>query len=141
MQRWTIARLFALAVLAGCGGGTAASAVNANDVTVMKSPWPHAVVAQPNAPPKILALWLSATRVSPGRDWLGRIATTTNVASLEIRTESFSFNATRVAFGQFTFDQHVLDIVPQYKRPYDLLIIARNAAGVTDERTIPIDLR
>ena len=109
-------------------------------VTVMPSPWPRAAVTAPNAPPRILALWLSSDRIVPGRDWSGRIATTTNVASVEVRTESFSFNATRVDYGQFVFRQHVLDIVPQYKRPYVLEVIARNAAGVETERDIPIAL-
>ena len=110
-------------------------------MTLAASPrWPAAVVAAPSAPPRILAVWLSSTQIVPGTDWLGRIATTTNVASLEVRTESFSFNATRVAFGQFVFRQHVLDIVPQYKRHYELTIIARNAAGVKDVRIVPIDL-
>ena len=40
-----------------------------------------------------------------------------------------------------SFDQHVLDIVPQYKRPYTLQVIARNAAGTQDARLIPIVLR
>lgn len=84
---------------------------------------------------------MNETSVAPGSEWTGRIATTTNVASVEIRTESFSFNATRVAFGQFAFDQHVLDIVPQYKRGYTLRVIARNAAGVQAVRLFPIVLR
>jgi hypothetical protein len=109
-------------------------------VTAMPNPWPKAIVAAPDAPPRIVALWLSSTNIAPGRDWSGRIATTTNVASVEVRTESFSFNATRVAFGQFVFRQHVLDIVPQYKRPYTLLVIARNAAGVQAVRQVPVDL-
>lgn len=109
-------------------------------VTVMPNPWPHAAVAAPDAPPRILALWLSSDRIAPGHDWSGRIATTTNVASVEVRTESFSFNATRVGYGQFVFRQHILDIVPQYKRPYVLAVIARNAAGVEAERDIPVTL-
>ncbi len=109
-------------------------------VTAVPARWPSAVIAAPNDPPHIVALQMNETSIFPGSEWTGRIATTTNVASLEIRTESFSFNATRIAFGQFIFDQHVLDIVPQYKRPYTLQVIARNAAGVQDARLIPIVL-
>jgi len=109
-------------------------------VTAPRSTWPAAVANANDAPPHILALWLNSTSISPGVEWRGRIATTTNVASLEIRTESFSFNATRIAYGQFVFDQHVLDIVPQYKRGYTLNVIARNSAGVEDARLIPIEL-
>jgi hypothetical protein len=110
-------------------------------VTQAPSPWPKAIPAAPGAAPRILAFWTNETSIAPGSDWFGRIATTTNVASVEIRTESFSFNATRTAFGQFTFDQHVLDIVPQYKRGYTLRVIARNTAGDQDTRSIPIELR
>ncbi len=140
MQRPIAAAMFAILALAGCAHGQEGTAVNPSSVTVMTSPWPHAVDAAPSAPPRILSLWLSSTQIVPGKDWSGRIATTTNVASLEVRTESFSFNAQRVAFGQFVFDQHVLDIVPQYKRPYTLLVIARNTAGVEDTRTVAIGL-
>jgi hypothetical protein len=107
-------------------------------LTAAQSPWPAAVPNAPNDPPRILAFATNETTIAPGTDWTGRIATTTNVASVEIRTESFSFNATRIAYGQFVFRQHVLDIVPQYKRAYTLHVIARNAAGVQDVRLIPI---
>jgi hypothetical protein len=105
------------------------------------APWPKAVPNAPNDPPRILAFQTNETTIAPGSEWTGRIATTTNVASVEIRTESFSFNATRIAYGQFVFSQNVLDIVPQYKRAYTLHVIARNAAGTQDVRLVPIVLR
>ncbi len=110
-------------------------------LTAAQTPWPAALPNAPNDAPRILAFETNETTIAPGTEWTGRIATTTNVASIEIRTESFSFNATRIAFGQFTFDQHVLDIVPQYKRAYTLRVIARNTSGVQDVRLIPILLR
>ncbi len=110
-------------------------------LTAAQPSWPAAVSNAPNDPPRILAFATNETAIAPGTEWTGRIATTTNVASVEIRTESFSFNATRIAYGQFVFSQHVLDIVPQYKRAYTLHVIARNAAGVQDVRLIPITLR
>jgi hypothetical protein len=128
-------------LLVGCEEPTRGTAVNPRLVTVAPARWPPALVTAANVPPRIVALLMNETSIAPGSDWTGRIATTTNVASLEIRTESFSFNATRTVFGQFSFDQHVLDIVPQYKRPYTLEIIARNAAGNEDIRLIPIELR
>lgn len=114
--------------------------LDAHAATTLRAPWPVAVANAPDAPPRILALWINSASITPGSQWFGRIATTTNVASVEIRTESFSFNATRTAFGQFVFLQHVLDIVPQYKRAYTLHVIARNAAGMEDARLIPITL-
>jgi hypothetical protein len=126
--------------LAACGR-PAGTKLSPHEVTAIRSAWPRAAIAAPGAPPRILALWMNETAIAPGTQWIGRIATTTNTASVEIRTESFSFNATRRAFGQFTFAQHVLDIVPQYKRGYTLLVIARNAAGEQDVALVPIELR
>jgi hypothetical protein len=128
-------------VFAGCEEPPVGTPVAPSAATMLRVPWPATIANAPAAPPHIIALWMNSTSIAPGMQWFGRIATTTNVASVEIRTESFSFNATRVAFGQFVFLQHVLDIVPQYKRPYTLQIIARNAAGVEDARLIPIRLR
>jgi len=135
--------LLALTLLAGCDNDDEypGPAVDPQSVLRSPSPWPSAQAAAPDAPPKILAIWLSSVDVVPGHDWYGRIATGTNVASVEIRTESFSFNATRTAFGEFEFRQHVLDIVPNYKRAYTLHVVARNTRGDMDVREIPITLR
>ncbi len=128
-------------IVAGCEDAPVGTPLDASAATTLSAPWPAAIANAPGASPHILALWMNSVSITPGSQWFGRIATTTNAASVEIRTESFSFNATRVAFGQFVFSQHVLDIVPQYKRPYTLQVIARNAAGVEDARLIPILLR
>jgi hypothetical protein len=141
MLRSCCALAVAILLLAGCEEAVRGTPVDPQAVTIAPARWPSAVVTASNDPPHIVALVMNETSIAPGSEWTGRIVTTTNVASLEIRTESFSFNATRTAFGQFSFDQHVLDIVPQYKRPYTLQIIARNTAGVTDARLIPIVLR
>jgi hypothetical protein len=124
----------------GCEEPPVGTPLDAQAATTLRAPWPTAIANAPDAPPRILALWMNTASIAPGSQWYGRIATTTNVASVEIRTESFSFNATRVAFGQFVFSQHVLDIVPQYKRRYTLQVIARNAPGAEDARLIPIVL-
>ena len=84
---------------------------------------------------------MNETRIPNGSDWKGRAITSTNVASVEIRTESFSFVAQRATFGAFWFSQHVLDMVPFYKRRYLLHIIARNAAGQRDEWLVPVEFR
>ena len=126
-------------MLAGCSGAPpAAQTLSARDVTRLPQPWPTALVAANGAPPRILAVYVNETAIANGDHWRGRIATSTNVASLEIRTESFSFTAQRSAFGEFTFDVHVLDLPPQYRRGYTLQIIARNAGGARDERYVPI---
>ena len=131
----------ALVALCACEETPAGTLVDAKAATIAPNPWPTPAVAPPDAPPRILALWLNETSIPSGSDWLGRAITTSNVASLEVRTESFSFVARRVAFGDFRFEQHVLDMVPYYKRDYLLQVIARNTAGQTDVRLVPIRFR
>lgn len=110
-------------------------------VVISPHPWPTPLALPPDAPPRILAVWMNEAVIPTGSDWFGRIVASTNTASLEIRTESFSFIATRTTFGDFTFRQHVLDMVPQYRRDYSLLIIARNSAGIEDRVVVPISFK
>ena len=130
-----------LLTLWGCEDAATGTFVGAKAVMTSPNPWPTPEVAAPNAPPKILALWMNETSIPSGSDWTGHAITTTNVASLEVRTESFSFVAQRTAFGDFRFRQHVLDMVPFYKRSYLLHVLARNTAGQIDERVVPIRFR
>ncbi len=127
--------------LAACSEPETGTPVGAAQVVKSPNPWPTPRLASPGAPPQILALWMNETSIPSGTDWYGRAITSTNVASLEVRTESFSFVAQRVTYGDFRFRQHVLDMVPFYKRPYTLHVIARNAAGDQDERLVRIDFR
>jgi cytochrome oxidase Cu insertion factor (SCO1/SenC/PrrC family) len=129
--------------LAGVDTGTLVDArgVDARAVVASPNPWPTPRITAPNAAPRILALWMNETSIPSGSNWYGRAITSTNVASLEIRTESFSFVAERPTFGNFRFSQHMLDMVPYYKRPYQLYVIARNAAGDRDEWLVPIEFR
>jgi hypothetical protein len=132
-------RIFLAAVigLAACAP-IAGTRVDPRTVEIEPHPWPSPQIAAGAAPPRILALWMNHTALPSGTDWRGRIVTTTNVASVEVRTESFSFVADRTRYGDFSFEQHVLDMVPQYKRSYALQVIARNAAGDRDERLVEI---
>ncbi|HEY1653498.1 MAG TPA: hypothetical protein VGF86_00115 [Candidatus Tumulicola sp.] len=84
---------------------------------------------------------MNETKIANGSDWRGRAITSTNVASLELRTESFSFVAQSHGFGDFRFDQRVLDMIPFYKRHFLLHVVARNAAGDKDEWLVPIEFR
>lgn len=135
MKRVALAGL--LAVLCGCG--TPAPRLDADAVSA--APLPAVRDASPDAPPRILAVRLSSLVVRPGDTWTGRIVTTSNVASLEIRSPSFTFNAPRSAFGRFAFSIRALVIPPIYRRAYTVAIVARNAAGRTDERDVTVDFR
>lgn len=137
-------RLVALSLVAlasACSVAPAGQRVDPARVVIEPSPWPTPQTLGPGAPPHILALWMNATVVRPGKPWFGRVVTSTNVASVEVRTESFSFVCRRTRFGNFRFSQTILDIVPQYRRRYTLRVIARNTAGERDEWLVPIAIR
>ncbi len=107
-------------------------------VNALPAPWPTASVAAANDAPRILAVHFSSLSVNVGDMWTGKIATTTNVASVEVRTESFTINVPRKSFGQFAFDVHILDLPPFLQRDYTLRVIARNANGQRDEENFPL---
>jgi hypothetical protein len=81
---------------------------------------------------------MNETTIRTGREWRGVIVTSTNVMSVEIRTESFTFVAQREHPGFFRFSQEVLDMVPEYRRRYTLSVIARNSSGAEDTWLVPI---
>jgi len=94
------------------------------------SPWPHAVLAAADALPRIINVWLSSSTIAPGSTLDGAIATTSNVASVEVRTAAFSINSSHVAPGQFRFHTRVLELPPLARlHTYTLDVIARNTAG------------
>ena len=102
---------------------------------------PRPQVAAPEAPPRILAAWFSSREVRRPGTWSGRIVTTTNVASVEVRTNLFTIDVPRKAFGRFAFTLNVFDVPPIFVRAYRLRVIARNAAGLAAEEDVPFRLR
>lgn len=105
-------------------------------------PWPPAPVAPPNASPRILRIWISTLTLEPG-SWLnGAILTTSNAASVEVRTAAFSINSTHVAPGMFRFHTLILELPPLARRhTYPLNIIARNAGGAEQIEVAPLTIK
>lgn len=104
-------------------------------------PPPPAPVASPNAPPHIVLVRLSATTIAPLQRFSGTITTSTNVASVEVKTEAFAYNVPRSTFGQFAFSYVMPELPPPARRHYLLVITARNAAGVAEVERVPILLK
>jgi hypothetical protein len=122
-----------VATLAGCIPSVSTQLDGAIVVSSARpTPWPQAQTAPTDAAPKIEKIWMSSLHLREGDSIYGAIATTTNVASVEVRTATFSINVPRRSFGQFTFRLNVLVFPPLLKHTYPLLIIARNTAGVED---------
>ncbi len=103
--------------------------------------WPLPVAAANAAPPKIQAMHFSSLDVRRGERWRGDFVTTSNVASLEVRSNLFSIDVPRTGFGRFAFELDVLDTPPIFVRGYDLRVIARNSAGREAEEDLPMRLR
>lgn len=99
-------------------------------------------MSAPAAPPRIVHIEYapSVTRGSRAR-FAGRIWTSSNVASVEVRTNLFSVNAAKQGVGTFSYDAAVYDLPPIFVRAYRLRVIARTTAGVQAEEDLPFRIR
>ena len=95
-------------------------------------------LAAPGDPPRIVSVWLSKTEFAPGERIAGRIVTTTNVASLEIRVEGYGRVIPRTDFGRFEGSVAVPKLPSFLRRAFTLQILARNAGGIAAKTTVPI---
>jgi hypothetical protein len=102
---------------------------------------PTPQTAKNSAPPRLLAMHFSSLDVTRGSTWSGTFVTTTNVASVEVRTNLFSIDVPRKAFGRFSFTLDVFDTPPIFVRSYRLRVLARNSAGVISEQDLPFRIR
>jgi hypothetical protein len=103
--------------------------------------WPAPPETASDAPPQILAAHFSSLDVKRGESWSGTFVTGTNAASIEVRTNLFSIDVPRTAFGRFSFDADVFDTPPIFVRPYRLRVIVRNTAGQETEEDLPFEIR
>ena len=135
-------RAIALSALVGAAGcASQPAAVPANVTIGAPAQLPVPPVAGNNAPPHILAMRFSSLDVTRGGTWAGQIVTGTNVASVEVRTNLFSIDVPRTAFGRFAYSLDVLDAPPIFVRAYRLRVLARNSAGVVAEEDLPFHIR
>jgi hypothetical protein len=129
------------AVPAAATGRLAASAqrvAGRNPDAVQSRTEAAVVLAAPHAPPRILAIALSATTVRGGETVVGQVRTTSNVASVEVRVQGFSTVMTRRSVGDFTLHYPVPMLPPWLHRTYPVVVIARNVDGVSETRTLEV---
>ncbi|HKU67281.1 MAG TPA: hypothetical protein VJP85_05870 [Candidatus Baltobacteraceae bacterium] len=134
----------AVAVLFACTLTACAShggAVPSNVAFGAARPLPAPAIEQSTAAPRILAMRFSGEEVHPGDTWSGTIVTSTNVASVEVRTNLFSIDVPRRTYGDFRFALRIYDVPPIFIRAYRLRVIARNAAGQSVEEDLPFRIR
>lgn len=83
----------------------------------------------------------SGDEVRRGQTWSAEIVTTTNVASVEVRSTFFSIDVPRSDYGRFAFRLRVYDAPPAFLRAYRIRVIARNSAGESVEEHFPFRIR
>jgi hypothetical protein len=106
------------------------------------SPTPAPVVTlPPNAPPRIVAVHLSAQTVHGGDTISGTVETTSNVASLEARIATFSISVPKIGVGRFALNYQVPNVPFFLHGTYPMTLLAHNTAGQTVERVIPITVQ
>lgn len=138
MFRRAVAALSAL-TLAACA--SRATAVPANVQIGGAAALPTPAVSSNAAPPRILGMYFSGDDVRPGQTWSGTIVTSTNVASVEVRTNLFSIDVPRRTYGDFRFSLRIFDVPPIFIRGYQVRVIARNSAGQSAEEDVPFRIR
>jgi hypothetical protein len=127
------------ALLVACSPKPVAVPLNLTVSEKQPRGWPSPPAALPDAPPRIVRIWLSTLTIEPGTWFDGAILVSTNVASVEVRTAAFSINSTHVAPGIYRFHTHVLELPPLSRRHgYELYIIARNTPGVANVEEAPL---
>ena len=138
-RRSVVGGLCALAFLTACA---APPADLPPDVAVGKpEPMPTPRTEPNDAVPDIVKMHFSSLDVRRGETWSGDFVTGTNVASVEVRTNLFSIDVPRTAYGRFHFELKVLDAPQIFVRSYRLRVIARNSAGIEFEQDLPFELR
>ncbi len=94
------------------------------------------------APPAIVHVdYTPAVSRGPDAHFAGRIWASSNVASVEVRTNLFSIDAPKRGVGRFAFEVAVYDLPPIFVRAYRLRVIARTTAGVEAEEDLPFRIR
>ena len=138
MSRRAVAALFVCS-LAACASQQVAVPSNVSFDGARALPTP--AIASGAARPRILAMRFSGAQVRRRQTWSGTIITSTNVASVEVRTNLFSIDVPRRTYGDFRFALRVYDVPPIFIRAYRVRVIARNAAGESAEEDLPLRIR
>lgn len=98
-------------------------------------------VRRPDAPPQIVAVDVNSTLVSSGSTLWGKVLTSSNVASVEVRVATYGIGLKKIGVGRFAL-RYQLGYIPFFVRgTFPMRIIARNTRGDAVERTLPLTVR
>jgi len=138
MRNACVLVILAVAALCSCAGPP--PVLPANALVGARAPG-SVEAASTGAAPRIVGMAFNSLDLARGSTWSGDFVTSSNVASLEVRSNLFSLNVPRTAFGRFHFDVDVYDLPPIFIRSYAVRIIARNTAGAEAEEDVPFRIR
>jgi hypothetical protein len=102
----------------------------------------HVVVPMrsPDAPPQIVDVEVNRTDVGSGDTLWGKVLTSSNVASVEVRVANIGVGLNKVGVGRFTLAYRLGSIPFFVHGTYPMHIIARNSRGDKIERTLPLTI-
>jgi hypothetical protein len=82
---------------------------------------------------------MQPNEVHAGDTLSGSVTASSNVASVEIRIGGYGVGMQKVGVGKFALS-YVVPNVPFLHGTFTAQVIARNAAGATVERSVPIQI-
>jgi hypothetical protein len=111
----------------------------------LPSPKPQPTIAiprrAPDAPPEIVAVDVNSTSVHSGGVLWGKVLTSSNVASVEVRVATYGIGLKKIGVGRFALTYR-LGYIPFFVRgTYPMHIIARNTRGDAVDRTLPLTIQ
>ncbi len=93
---------------------------------------------EPDAPPQIVDVEMNTDDVGSGDTLWGKVLTSSNVASVEVRVGNIGVGLNKVGVGRFTLAYRVGSIPFFVRGTYPMRIIARNSRGDKVEQTLPL---
>jgi hypothetical protein len=112
------------------------------------TPSPQAPARQPAkapsvapAAPKILGVTLSSPVATGGQVVTGTVQTSPDVTAVQAQILGYSSALSEVSTGYFALSYRVPTLPAILRRTYTIVVIARNAAGLTATSSLPITIR
>ena len=94
-----------------------------------------------DAAPQILDVAVNETTVQPGDRVVGRVVTTSNVASVEARIGGYAVSLVKVGVGRFELTYTVGQLPFFVRGSFTMQVIARNTRGDAVTRDVPLTVR
>lgn len=129
-------------VLLGCSKQAQQPAASAPKVFIGKThPSFTPPLAPPDAPPRIVAMGITADTIHSGDHVSGWAVTSSNVAGITVRVQGYALPMQRVTYGQFIMNADIPKLPSFVKRDYDLVVQAATASGDQVSTSIPIHVK